>query len=307
MRQTGRFRRHNAFPQTCNGPHPRKPTMVLSDSAPTKEQKKEAQASFSCHIPKPLERHVIHAAGFGRECRTEVLFLILLRLLILLTLLPLLGISVVVSALLLILVTTLLTAALLLVLIATLLGLIELAVRGAIQPLNIVSHDFGHETILSRVLILPLAGLKLALDHHQTALSQIVGTELGRLPPSDNAMPLGALDALAGLPVAISLVRGNGKFGHGLTIGRVGQFGITPQPADDYYLVQASSHIYSLQIQILYETFEYQNFPAVSSRASSESSREYVNVSASLAFHAPNASSRRKRIFSRFSASGRRA
>ncbi len=134
-----------------------------------------------------------------------------------------------------VLLTLLLLGALLLPcwLLATLLlttALIVLATTEQLHPALHIHDDLGG--IALDPVLLPLAGLQFVFDVHLRALAQVLASDLGQAPEQLDAVPLGALDLLAGLLVGPLLAGGQAQTGDRVAVRQVADVGILTARAD---------------------------------------------------------------------------
>ena len=107
----------------------------------------------------------------------------------------------------------------------------------AAEELHAVDDDLRHVPLVA-VLVVPRAGLELALDVHGAALVEVLRAVLRGLPPHDEAVPLRLLLLLARL-VGPPLVRREAHLAHGLAGVRVLQLGLGTEVPDQDHLVDA--------------------------------------------------------------------
>jgi NAD+ kinase len=108
-----------------------------------------------------------------------------------------------------------------------------------VEPLQ---NDLGGVFVLA-ALILPFAGLELALDIHLGALLQVAFRNLAQaLIENDDAVPLGLLLAFAGVTIAPGFRSRNGQIGNRAAVLCATDFRVGTQISDENDLVDASCH-----------------------------------------------------------------
>ena len=91
---------------------------------------------------------------------------------------------------------------------------------------------------LVAILVFPLAGLDAAFDLHRPALREILMAQLAYASPSDDAVPLGALDPFAVLVVP-GLACRQCEIADGLAVLGLSKFRIPAEVADENGFVDA--------------------------------------------------------------------
>ena len=114
----------------------------------------------------------------------------------------------------------------------------SMVILAAIGP----DDDFGRIAFLARLLVLPFPGLELAFDIDLGAFPQIFLGDLGGAAEDDDAVPLGPFLHLAGVAVLPAFGGRHGKIGDLVAVLHRADFGIAPQIADEYDLVDAACH-----------------------------------------------------------------
>ena len=110
------------------------------------------------------------------------------------------------------------------------------------RTVEAAEHHF-RRVALGTLLIGPLAGPELALEVHLRPLAQILLGDLAQaLGEDDDTVPFGSFTALAGVAIAPSLCRGNGKVHDRLAIIHVPHVGVAPEIADQDDLVHTPRH-----------------------------------------------------------------
>ena len=87
-----------------------------------------------------------------------------------------------------------------------------------------------------------LAGGELAFDVNKAALAQVLVAILGGALEHHDAVPFGAVNALAVL-IRIGFIGGDAQGSHRRTALGVAQFGVTTETTDDHYLVKHGSSV----------------------------------------------------------------
>src|SRR5215831_17736268 len=103
------------------------------------------------------------------------------------------------------------------------------------EHLHRICHDVETGALLA-FLVLPFARLNAAFNVDHRALLQILLANLGQLSPRGDAVPFGALLALA-IAVFVGFVGGHGEVRDGLAASGVARFGIAAQSADENHLI----------------------------------------------------------------------
>src|SRR5690606_4175266 len=118
--------------------------------------------------------------------------------------------------------------------------------RGAVatpaEEDDLGGDDLGGPAALP-VAVLPLAGLEAALHVALPPLAQVLAAELAELAPDDDAVPLGALLALAGRLVRPGVGGGEAEVRHRLPARREAHLGVGPQVPEQNHLVHACHRI----------------------------------------------------------------
>ena len=105
-----------------------------------------------------------------------------------------------------------------------------------------LQHDLRRVAVVAG-LVLPFAGLQLALDIDLRALLQVLLGDLGEVVVEDHdAMPLGLFLALAGILVAPAFRGGDPQIDDRIAGVQPPDFGISPEIADQNDLVDATRH-----------------------------------------------------------------
>src|SRR5579883_1276046 len=103
-------------------------------------------------------------------------------------------------------------------------------------------HDLGRIALLA-ALVGPFAGRQLALDIDLRALAHVLLRDLSQLLVEDHdAVPFGALLALAALAIAPGVRRGDRHVHHGSAVLHGRHFGVAAEIADQDDLVHAARH-----------------------------------------------------------------
>src|SRR5260370_593589 len=120
------------------------------------------------------------------------------------------------------------------------------AVLPAVGEVPVVGVDLGPVALLTGALVVPRAGLQTTLDVDETALLQVLATELGELAvalvPDHDVVKVGVLAALAALRVGPVAVGGHGELADTLSAGQVAQLGVAGEAADEHHAVGPAGH-----------------------------------------------------------------
>src|SRR5581483_4755727 len=105
-----------------------------------------------------------------------------------------------------------------------------------------LQHDLGRVAVLP-VLVLPFAGLQLALEINLRTFLEVLLGDLGEaFAEDDDAVPLGLLAPLAGRLVAPAFGRGHPQSDDRAPILGAADLGVGAQIADENDLVDAACH-----------------------------------------------------------------
>src|SRR5690606_36125137 len=120
-----------------------------------------------------------------------------------------------------------------------------LAAFTAAEQLHLVGDNLGRPAILA-FLVLPLAGLKVALDVAGAAFLEVLAGDLGESVEEHHPVPFGFLATLAGLLVLPVARGGEGDVADCRAIGRVADLGVATEVPDQDHLVDRC-HIASVE------------------------------------------------------------
>src|SRR5690606_25601532 len=120
-----------------------------------------------------------------------------------------------------------------------------LAAFTAAEQLHLVGDDLGRPAILA-FLVLPLAGLQVALDVAGAAFLEVLAGDLGESVEEHHPVPFGFLATLAGLLVLPVARGGEGDVADCRAIGRVADLGVATEVPDQDHLVDRC-HIASVE------------------------------------------------------------
>src|ERR1051326_2787743 len=108
---------------------------------------------------------------------------------------------------------------------------------------QIAGHDFRHVFLLTRLLVIPRAGLQAAFDVDLATLFQILAGDFGQALPKHDIVPFGEILPLTSL-VLKGFIGGDSQFSHGRALRYVFDFWILAQIANELNAVQTfSSHV----------------------------------------------------------------